>query len=123
MAIVAFRWIGSAFALTRYAMVPSPCPSRPDTISTHAAEAVDAQLHSRAAATFNSPEPPDELKFGEELVMVSSQRGAVGAVTVVTALLPHAATNAAAAENSRALARRFTRHFNTRAAPATMTGA
>jgi hypothetical protein len=72
-------------------MVPSPCPSPPDTISIQAAVVDDDQAHSRAPVTFISPVPPDELKLGTELVTVSWQRVAVGPLTLVTALLPHAA--------------------------------
>lgn len=118
IAIVALRWIGSAFALTRYAMVPSPCPSLPERISTHDAEAVDDQPHSRATATFSSPVPPDELKLFAELVMDSWHRVAVGPVVLVTALLPQAVANARPAANRRARTRLFTRELNTSHAPA-----
>lgn len=119
IAMVPFRRMGSAFALTRYAMVPSPCPSRPETISIHAVEVDDDQAHSRATVTFISPVPPAALKLGDELVIEAWQRVAVGPVTLVTALLPHPAV-AAAMANRRARVRRLTGDRNTSCGPATI---
>ena len=117
MVKTAFRRTGSAFAFTRYAMVPSPCPVCPDTISTQAADTAADQLHSRATVTLTSPLPPAELKFGTVFAMDAWHRAAVGPVTLVTALLPHAVRPAATMANRRALARVVTREANTRCAP------
>src|SRR5687767_14351778 len=117
MVIVALRWIGSAFAFTRYAMVPSPCPVCPDSSSIHVADAVADQLHSRATVTFTSPVPPDELKLDAVLVMDGWQRTAVGPVVLVTALPPHAAASAQTAANRRARTRIATAQLNSRRAP------
>jgi hypothetical protein len=102
-------------------MVPSPWPLWPETSSIHEAEAVAVQLHSRATDTLICPVPPDELNVGTLLVIVAWQRVAVGPVTLVTALPPHAATSAAHSANRRALTRRFTSEPNTRCAPPAVT--
>jgi len=102
-------------------MVPSPWPLWPETSSIHEADAVAVQLHSRATDTVICPVPPDELNVGTLLVIVGWQRVAVGPVTFVTALLPHAATIAPHSENSRALTRRFTSEPKTSCAPPAVT--
>ena len=117
MAMVALRRTGSAFAFTLYVMVPSPWPDCPDTSSTHEADALADQLHSRATETLTEPAPPVELKLGAELVMVAWQRAAVGPVTLVTALLPHADSHAAHPAYTRARRRMVTDKANSRPAP------
>ena len=116
--MIALRITGSAFAFTRYAMAPSPWPLCPETISTHEADAVAVQLHSRATDTLTSPVPPDELNVGTELVTDAWHRVAVGPVTFVTALLPQAAVTEAEIANRRARTRKFTHETNTSLAPA-----
>lgn len=117
MAIVAFRSTGSAFALTRYAMVPSPCPVWPETSSTHDADADADQVHSRSTVTLTSPVPPEELKLLAVFVSVAWHRVALGPVTFVTALLPHAAAIDAHTANSRGRTGMFTRNPDSSSAP------
>jgi endonuclease/exonuclease/phosphatase family metal-dependent hydrolase len=108
---------GSAFASTRYATLPSPCPSFADVIAIHEAVLAADHEHSRATPTVSVPVPPAVPKLGEELVTVIWQRDAVGPETFVTAELPHAAARMAAMDaNSRARAR-VTAVANTRPAP------
>jgi hypothetical protein len=117
------RVTGSGFALMRYSIVPSPCPSFPDVIWIHATDAEDAHVHSRAAETVTLPVPPDGEKLDELFAMVNWQREAVGPVTLVVAELPHAcAVTAARSENSRARTRVVTAQRNSTNAPATMEG-
>jgi hypothetical protein len=99
-------------------MVPSPCPVWPETISIHDADAAADQVHSRATVTFTSPVPPDELKLGTVLLMDAWQRVAVGPVTLVTALLPHATAATHTAANRRGRPWMVTGKPNTRCAPA-----
>src|SRR6058998_3108589 len=101
--MAAFRTTGSAFVLTRYAIVPSPCPAVPLVNSIHPAVADDVQAHSRAAETATCPVPPGAEKLCEPAVSVTWQREAVGAVTVVdvVAELPHAADHAAATTRAK----------------------
>ena len=114
---------GSWFAVTRYAIVPSPWPSLPDVISIQAACAVADHEHSRATVTFTSPVPPDELKLDDGVPIATWQRVADGPVTLVVAELPHAIEVDAIAAYSRARTRIFTMSSNTSRAPATMAGA
>ena len=74
--------------------------------------------HSRATETLTDPEPPVELKLGAEFVIVAWHRAAVGPVTLVTALLPHAASQPAHPAYRRARVRMFTGEANSSRAPA-----
>jgi endonuclease/exonuclease/phosphatase family metal-dependent hydrolase len=100
------RVIGSAFAPTRYAILPSPWPSLPEVISIQDDCALAVHAHSRAAPTLTVPGPPVALKLDVVLVMVIAQRGfEEGPVTLVTSVvaeLPQpAAITAAAQTNGR----------------------
>jgi hypothetical protein len=119
MVIAAFRTTGSAFSVTRYAIVPSPCPSLPDVISIQLACGVADHAHSRATVTFTSPVPPDDLKLDDGAAIATWHRVAVGPVTFVTAELPHPAVIDATAPHSRAT-RIFTVERYSSGAPATM---
>jgi endonuclease/exonuclease/phosphatase family metal-dependent hydrolase len=89
-----------------------------------AAWLVADHVHSRSALMLSRAVPPDASKLDAELVIVIWQRAAVGAVTLVTAELPHAQakSEATTALNSRALECR-TSIRNTSAGPATITRA
>jgi hypothetical protein len=49
---------GSLFAWTRYAIEPSPWPSRPEVISIQVAVLAADQAHSRERLTATVPVPP-----------------------------------------------------------------
>src|SRR3954468_163455 len=121
--MAAFRTMGSAFALTRYTIVPSPWPPVPLVNSIQAAAVDDVQSHSRAAETATCPVPPGAGKLCAPAVSVTWHREDVGAVTVVdvVAELPHATDHAAATTRAKSRARtRCTDLHNTSHAPATM---
>ena len=75
--------------MTRYATVPSPCPSRADVIDTHAAWADTLQLHSRATPIEIEPVPPAGPNEAVELVTLGWHRTVDGDVTFVAVELPH----------------------------------
>lgn len=101
------RVAGSVFSAIRYPTVPSPWPSRADVSVIHPAELDADHAQSRATAMVTVPVPPDAPNEVEELLTVAWQRVSVGAVTLVSVELPHAA--ASAASSGRAIvARRFT---------------
>src|SRR5262245_27252046 len=102
MAIAPRRVTGSAFAPTRYAILPSPCPSLPEVISIQDDCGIAVHAHSRAAPTLTVPVPPVALKLDVVFVTVTAHRAGVdvGPVTLVlvVAELPQPAANSAAAQ-------------------------
>lgn len=83
--------LGSAFSPIRNVTVPSPCPSWPPVIDIHEAVLVADHEHSRATLTATVPVPPAGPKFVDGTPRVAWQRvGAVGDVTLVSVVLPHA---------------------------------
>ena len=81
--IVARRGAGTPFAATRYAIEPSPCPLLAEVSTIHWAVFDAAQAQSRAAVTVSDPAPPPAGILSSELVTVTPQRAAPGAVTDV----------------------------------------
>jgi len=109
------RLTGSAFAETRYATDPSPCPLAEDVNPIHGACVLTLHVQSRSTVTVTLPAPPAEPKdvVGED-TFAWQRDGAVleGAATLVVAELPHATLRAStpapamiAKHSSRALAK------------------
>ncbi len=80
---IARRGVGSAFAATRYATLPLPCPAASDVSVIHEAPLDAVHVQSRVVSIVMVPVAPSAGTDASELVADTWHLGALGPVTAI----------------------------------------